>query len=301
MDGSEKELKFMREFIERIPKPNRKELPKLYEDLDRMSLSIARVIIESKIYDMERHTVHFEKANTNIIQDMIERNYEVMVPFFVMICGFSEREMKRLYGINDVYALVRNKNKNEQDLLIFADVINNNLHGEFSIETLIYKFYKNWEEHQKRHIRGRSAEQYILDRLRSRGFQVGKVRNIKCSDGRDSNVEVDIALPPNPESIEVAMEVRTGVRMDLMKRAKEFSEEFDKLLGCGLHLKFIPVYIISSSSEYNNISGFRNVLESERKGKQQYDLLVVEVSADRAAEIIIKKLEEWGYHGGSTP
>ncbi|WP_272584882.1 hypothetical protein [Saccharolobus islandicus] len=79
------------------------------------------------------------------------------------------------------------------------------------LETLIYKFYKNWEEHQKRHYRGREAEEYVIRILRQNGYNAGKIRVI-C---KSKEMEIDCAIPPN-NNFKVVIMIREGVFRDLV-------------------------------------------------------------------------------------
>ena len=62
------------------------------------------------------------------------------------------------------------------------------------LETLLYKFYKNWEKHQKRHYRGRSVEEYIIKFLEGRGYIAGKVK-VRC-EGKEGKMDCTIPLTP---------------------------------------------------------------------------------------------------------
>lgn len=93
--------------LEKIPRPNLGEMPELYRRLDDMARRIGRVLAESAIFDKVRCVVEFDKADAEAIRELIERDPEVMVPFFVMLCGLSDREFERLHGIRKVYELGR--------------------------------------------------------------------------------------------------------------------------------------------------------------------------------------------------
>lgn len=64
------------------------------------------------------------------------------------------------------------------------------------LETVLYKFYKNWEEHQRRHWRGRRAENEVCTAVKARCGNAGKYvllcggkkRKIDCAVPRDKPV-----------------------------------------------------------------------------------------------------------------
>ncbi len=52
----------------------------------------------------------FGKATSEDLVELISKDPEVMVPFFVMITGLSHRELKRR-GLGGVYSLRRARNR----------------------------------------------------------------------------------------------------------------------------------------------------------------------------------------------
>ena len=210
-------------------------------------------------------------------------NPNIMIPFFVTICGFSERELERLYGIRNVYGLGEHAKRKAEEL---ANAIKKYLKYPYHLETVIYKFYKNWEEHQKRHFRGRRAEELVGRILLEHGYDAGKTK-VVC---RGEEIEIDYAIPRSG-NIQVAIMVRHGVFRDLVKRAKEFSTEFDMLMECFPGIRFIVVYLVSQH-EKNRINDIRKRIEAEREGKRPYDLIIL--TEDELKELLPRKLEEWG-------
>lgn len=271
------------EIIRKIPRPNYSELPQLYESLDNMARRIGNILENSKLFERETGIVRFDRASEADIRELIMEDPKVMVPFFTTICGFSERELERLYNIKDVYSL--RSTIDERKLNTFVSIIVEHLRHPLSLETLLYKFYKNWEEHQKRHYRGRTAESYVVDFLRSRGFNVGKVK-IRC-EGKER--EIDCAIPPSPREPKVIILIRGGVLRDLAKRAKEYSAEFDELLTCFPQARFVVVYLVSPH-ERARINEIRMKIEGERRGKRPYDLVIL---TPEELEILLMKLGEW--------
>jgi len=208
-----------------------------------------------------------------------------MIPFFVMICGFSVRELERLYNIKDVYSLRANVSEQEK-LAAFAEAVEDNLRHPIHLETALYKFYKNWEEHQKRHYRGRKSENFVIETLRQHKYPAGKIK-VRC---RGKEREIDCAIPPDPQNPRVVIMIRHGVFRDLVKRAKEYSTEFDELVECFPDIKFVVIYFISSH-EKNRMDEIRSRIESEREGRRPYDLIILTPSEVNC--VLLKKLEEW--------
>jgi hypothetical protein len=133
-----------------------------------------------------------------------------------------------------------------------------------------------WEEHQKRHHRAK-YEEYVRAFFRAHGYECEKITR---------PTEVDGAIPPtNPK---VVMQVRTGVRKDLVKRAKEFSSEFEKSMEAFPDAKFIvffkiPLHELKKSDE------IKRVINDQREGKKPYDAVL---SQDEL-KVALKELERW--------
>jgi hypothetical protein len=291
---SDNVLSELDKILGKIPRPNLKELEILYEELDELARRAGHILISSPLYERENGVIRFDKADEETILQLIKKDSDVMVPFFVMLCGFSVREMKRLYSIEDVYGLRHTEDENK--LRPLAKAIIGNLRSQFYLETVIYKFYKNWEEHQKRHYRGRVAELVVWRELQKHGYRAGKLR-FECMGKRR---EIDVAIPPDkdPQKLRVAILVRSGVRMDLSKRAKEFSSEFDEIQSCYPNTKFVIIYVVSPS-ESNMLEEFRKVIIDERAGKKPYDHVMVVVGDENGPRLdgfqeLLNKLEEWG-------
>jgi len=273
------------EILRRIPRPNYSELPSLYEDLDELTRKIGHILINSKYFDPETSSIRFDEADVDGIINLISSDPESMVPFFVMVCGFSVRELERLYGVSSIYSL-RKSLSNEAKIKQFAMAIVDNLKHPVHLETLLYKFYKNWEEHQKRHYRGREAEEFVISKLREYGYDAGKVK-VRC---KDREREIDCAIPKDPSKLRVAIMIRRGVFRDLVKRSKEYSTEFDELVECYPNVKFVVVYFVSPH-ERDRLDEIRSSIEGEREGKRPYDLIIL--TPEEITTTLIKRLEEW--------
>jgi hypothetical protein len=249
-----------------------------------MTRRIGAILTSSPLFDRETLSVRFDKASEDVIYKIIKSDPKVMIPFFVMICGFSVRELERLYGIKDVYSLT--DHPDAEKLREFVDAILDNLKGSIHIEALLYKFYKNWEEHQKRHVRGSTVEKFIIEFLRKNGYKADKIKVI-CK-GKER--EVDCAIPPDPRNPRVIIMIRYGVFRDLVKRAKEFSSEFDELSQCFPNAKFVVAYLISPH-EQDKLEKVRIRIESERTGKRPYDLVILR---KEDLGLLLEKMREWG-------
>ncbi len=149
------------------------------------------------------------------------------------------------------------------------------------LETVLYKFY-NWEEHQRRHWRGRRAENEVCGAVEARcGNAVkyvllcgGKRREIDCAVPRDKPV--------------VAINVRVGVGEDRAKRIKEFATELKEVKECGVK-HFVVVYFVPEH-EKNKLEEIR----AEFMREAPFDLVIL---TREELELLVKKLKEWGVPG----
>ncbi|RJS91377.1 hypothetical protein CW705_03960 [Candidatus Bathyarchaeota archaeon] len=250
-----------------------------------MTKKIGDIVMQSELFEPQTLLIRFDRADKTKIIRLIRKNSDVMIPFFVMICGFSVRELERLYNIKNVYSLRANVSEQEK-LAAFAEAVEDNLKHPIHLETALYKFYKNWEEHQKRHYRGRKSENFVIETLRLHKYPARKIK-VQC---RGKEREIDCAIPPDPQNLRVAIMIRRGVFRDLVKRAKEYSTEFDELVECFPDIKFVVIYFISPH-EKNKMDKVRSKIESEREGRRPYDLIILTPS--EVNSVLLKKLEEW--------
>jgi len=77
------------------------------------------------------------------------------------------------------------------------------------------------------------------------------------------------------------------VRRDLVKRAKEFSSEYDEMAQRYPGIGFIPVYVGYGI----DVNDARKVIESEREGKRPYLATVVSLSPEEAVGELVKVLQ----------
>jgi len=150
------------------------------------------------------------------------------------------------------------------------------------LETVLYKFYKNWEEHQRRHWRGRKAENEVCRAVKSRCGNAGRYV-LLCGGKRR---EIDCAVPRDKPV--VAINVRVGVREDRAKRIKEFGAELKEAKECGVKY-FVVVYFVPKH-EKNKLEEIR----AEFMREAPFDLVVL---TREELELLAERLREWGVPG----
>jgi hypothetical protein len=112
------------------------------------------------------------------------------------------------------------------------------------LKTMMYKFYKNWEEHQRRHWRGRRAKNEVCTAVKARCGNAGKYV-LLCGGKRR---EIDCTVPRDKPV--VAINVRLGVGEDRTKRIKEFAAELKEAKECGVKY-FVVVYFVPEREKNN--------------------------------------------------
>jgi hypothetical protein len=267
------------EFLKKIPRPSVEDIPELYRELDEMTRRIAEILTASSLYNVGTQEVDFGKATSEDLVELISKDPEVMVPFFVMITGLSHRELKRR-GLGGVYSLRRTRNR--ERFRPFAEVVRSLLAHPLRLETALYKFYKNWEEHQRRHWRGRRAEIEICGAVKARCGNAGKYV-LLCGGKRR---EIDCAVPR--EKPVVAINVRVGVGEDRAKRIKEFATELKEVKECGVKY-FVVVYFVPGH-EKERLEEIR----AEFMREAPFDLVVL---TREELESLAERLREWGAPG----
>lgn len=287
MNGNHRRL--VEEILTKIPRPNYDEIPLLYIDLDNMAKKIGLILTSSELYEEQSRLIRFDRASSNDVYRLMAEDPNVMIPFFVMVCGFSVRELERLAGIDDIYTLRRPEQwrKKRRTAQRFAEFVVKNLRHPLYLETVLYKFYKNWEEHQKRHYRAKIEDQ-VRKFFEQHGYPCDKIKIYT----RGKEIEIDGAIPPDPDKVKVALQIRTGVRRDLVKRAKEFSSECDDILQCCPNVKFIPIYLVPPH-EKDKLEEVRQTINSERQGKTPYATVIL---TWEELENLLNQLPEWGVH-----
>lgn len=266
-------------FLTKIPRPNINELIDLYNELDEMTKQIAEILVElpQPFYDPISGILFFERMTEEILIPIIEKNPKALIPFFTTICGLSIREFERLYNVKDVYSLQTKFNRDSQKEKKFVKIIKDLLPPQIYIETVLYKFYKNWEEHQKRHKRGKAFEESVRTFFRKNGYDCRKIT---------SPIEVDAAIPSDNPLIVIP--IRIGVTRDLVKRAKEFGSEFNEIRKYFSRAKFVVVFGIPVHESHQREIIREKIKEYGPAGG--YDAIVF----GDELETLLSKLEQWG-------
>ena len=254
------------------------ELPGLYADLDRLA-ETAEVLIRGlpkSLFDEDNEIISFGSMSVSDLAELIGRAPDIMVIAFTRVCGLSDREFSRLFGLTNVYKLRRSHNwLTGKDEGLFLRSIHGLLPKHMHLETFLYTFYKMWEEHQKRHYRAR-FEKDVRAFFQAHGYSCEKIT---------VPTELNGAIPPlDPR---VLLQIRTGVRKDLVKRAKEFSTEFDEGIKAFPKARFIVVFRIPEH-ELDRREEIREVIISQRSGRP-YDGVFFHDELEDA----LNNLQEW--------
>lgn len=264
---------------EDYPRPNIKELPGLYAEIDDLVRRAETAIrsLPERLFDRDKEIIRFGEMTEREFRKLMAQDPYVMIIAFTRVCGLSDREFSRLFGLKNVYKLRESWRSDQESRGIFVRAMMILLPRQMHIETFLYAFYKMWEEHQKRHYRAK-YEKDVRAFFRAHGYECRKITH---------PIEVNGAIPPsNPR---VVMQVRTGVRKDLVKRAKEFSSEFDKSMEAFPNAKFMVIFKIPPH-ELDRRNEIKQVIIDQRKGKKPYDAVLVQDEL----EDILGKLERWG-------
>lgn len=264
--------------LKEFPRPNKEELPELYMELDRQIKRVENVIrrLPEQHFDKDEEIIHFGRMQKSELCKIIAKDPDTMVICFTRVCGLSDREFFRLYGLENVYKLRKAWQRDLEATDRFLEALIKLLPKQMYLETFLYTFYRMWEEHQKRHYRAK-FEPFVRNFFQRHGYECRKIVH---------PTEVNGAIPPtNPQ---VVMQVRTGVRKDLVKRAKEFSVEFDRSLEAYPNSKFIVIFKIPDH-QLKRRNEIRQVIIDHRKGKKQYDAVLFQDELEEA----LKKLRKW--------
>ncbi len=127
------------------------------------------------------------------------------------ITGLPDREFERQYGIGGIGQRLRNRKTTlhgVDDAEAFAEVLNDFMPSSFSLEALLYAFYKSWESDQRRFYRMR-YEDDIRQLLQENGYPTFK--------GNSLPGEPDFVIPET-EPYEGIGEVRVIQKTDKEKR-----------------------------------------------------------------------------------
>jgi hypothetical protein len=112
----------------RYPRPNREELPGLYEDLDDIleeaEASIRRHFV-IEIDECGHERVVFGEATTSDFLDALWKDSHSLMPLLQKITGLPDREFERLYGEKNIGNLRDRKTdfRDEEQAVKFADAL----------------------------------------------------------------------------------------------------------------------------------------------------------------------------------
>lgn len=259
------------------PRPNIKELPGLYAQLDKMVQQAETALRNLPDHLFKRNTgiIDFGQMTKSELRELITEDPKVMVIAFTRVCGLSVREFSRIFGLKDVYKLCRSDWKGHEDENLFVSSIKSLLPEQMHIETFLYSFYKMWEEHQKRHYRAKFEED-VRAFFQAHGYSCEKVTH---------PVEVNGAIPPSDPH--VVMQIRAGVRRDLVKRAKEFGLEREESAKYFPNSKFIVVFKISPH-ELGRRKDIRMTIEKHTV--RPIDAILFQDELEES----LKMFEDWG-------
>lgn len=259
------------------PRPNIKELPGLYALLDKMVQRAETLLrdLPNHLFAKDRETIEFGRMTKNELRKLIAEEPEVMVIAFTRVCGLSVREFSRVFGLKDVYKLCKSDWTGHGDEDLFVSSIKSLLPKQMHIETFLYTFYKMWEEHQKRHYRAKFEED-VRAFFRAHGYSCEKVTQ---------PTEVNGAIPPHKPL--VVMQIRAGVRRDLVKRAKEFGLEQQESARHFPDSKFIVVFKIPPH-ELGRREDIRMTIESH--AVKPFDAILFQDELEGS----LRMFEEWG-------
>lgn len=263
--------------MEDWPRPNIDELPGLYALLDKL-IKRAEILLRNlpgNLFEKDKGIINFGRMTKNELRELIAKDPEVMVIAFTRVCGLSVREFFRVFGLKDVYKLCKSNWKGGEDEDLFVNSIISLLPRQMHIETFLYTFYKMWEEHQKRHYRAKFEED-VRAFFRAHGYSCEKVTQ---------PTEVNGAIPPsNPH---VVMQIRAGVRRDLVKRAKEFGLEREESTKHFPHSRFIVIFKIPPH-ELDRREDIRMTIQKHTI--QPFDAILFQDELEKA----LKMFEDWG-------
>lgn len=260
------------------PRPNIKELPGLYAELDNLAQRAEALIrdLSPDLFDRDEETIKFGDMTKRDLRRLVSKDPSTMVIALTRVCGLSEREFNRLFRLKGAYGLRESNWIEGEKEDLFLEAIIELLPKRMYLETFLYAFYKMWEEHQKRHYRGR-FEKDVRAFFKAHGYQCEKIKH---------PTEVNGAIPPfNPQ---VVMQIRTGVMRDLVKRAKEFSQEFELSIEHFPNAKFIVIFKIPSH-ELERREEIRQKIYEQRIEKK-YDAVIFQDEL----EVVLTKFEDWG-------
>lgn len=264
------------------PRPSRKELPDLYEDIDEM-VRIAEQLLR-EYFTIERdpeERIQFGDATDEDFLAALDADHEVMVALFQKVAGLPDREFERQYGVRGVGNRFRDRKsslQDSEDAEQFARVLAELLPDSLGLETTLYTFYKSWEGDQRRFYR-MQYESEFLEFLKESGYAASK--------GSSLRGEPDIVIPES-EPYEVVGEIRVIQQKDKQKRFKEFRTEAREAHANFDCIKFVVV--ANLGRQYLDDHGRETVrTEIDKYGSSEINA----VFFHDEREEFLAQLEEW--------
>lgn len=201
------------------PRTSEEELPTLYQELEEKMRGVKDTL--PKFFDVEERgevsVIHFGKADVTDFVRAMDTNNTAMVPFFMKISGYSDREFHRQHGVKSLLSYDGRKTSfvEDEDIQQFGQVLVKELPDEMYLETALYSFAKLYENDQRRFKRMK-YEGEVLDFLRDQGYPATKQENIPG--------QPDLVIPES-QPFDVIGEIRVYHERDELKRYKEFHDE----------------------------------------------------------------------------
>ncbi len=245
------------EFLKKIPRPSVEDIPELYRELDEMTRRIAEILTAS----LQRRDPGggFRKGHLGR-----PRGVDKQRPGgHGALLRHDHRPFPQgaqATRAGGVYSLRRARDC--EKLRPLAELARSLLAHPLRLETVLYKFY-NWEEHQRRHWRGRRAENEVCGVVKARRGDA--VKYVLLCGGKRR--EIDCAVPQGKPV--VAINIRVGVEEDRAKRIKEFAAELKEVKECGIKY-FIVAYLVPEHEK-----GKLEEIRAEFLKEAPFDLVVL--------------------------
>lgn len=223
------------------PQPNKEELPKLYEDLDKLLEDAEDTLRNNFTITTDGNgteTIQFGDANLSDFLDAMWEAPHVMVELFQDITGLSDREFHRLYGISNIGGLKGRKTdfRQEDKAIAFAEEVADLVPDEMYLESPLFAYQIVWQADHRRHYRS-DFEDDVRGDLTKAGFPNKKDETLIG--------QPDFVIPTKPP-FEVIGEVRVIATRDYDKRFKEFGSEARKVKREFPNAKFVVVARLSA-------------------------------------------------------
>lgn len=263
------------------PRPNIKELPDLYEDLDD-HLDSAEDAIRKHIPVEERDGIEYVKfgeASEDDILDFMQEDPEATVMLLQKISGFTDREWGSLYqekGLGTTLTGYKTDFRDRDNAQTFAEAMVEHLPNELHLETVLYTFFTMWENDQRRFYR-MYYEEEVNEHLREHGFDAGKDETLKG--------QPDIVISRDGP-IQVIGETRVMKLEDFRKRIKNFRDEAREAAINHPDCYFVVVASMPTHALENRREEIRGEINSHPR--------IDRVFFSDELDDLVEQLEDWG-------